>query len=253
MRNAALSFVIAFSMYSRLPMPAVKWNDDNMRYVLAFFPLVGAVEGLIFYFLWIILDKIHCGPLLTGALLTLFTLLFTGGIHMDGFMDVRDAYASFRPREERLKILKDPHVGSFAVIWAVMFLIIRTAVYGSLKKELLSFIVISFFLSRTLSALSVLFFPEAYREGTAFSFKRVAAKSVKPLLFIFLIFSFGAAFYISVRGAAVLLAASVVLFIIHYRNCSGDFGGINGDLAGYFLELFEAVVPLALVIVDKLS
>ncbi|MCR4590913.1 MAG: adenosylcobinamide-GDP ribazoletransferase [Lachnospiraceae bacterium] len=250
MRNAAESFIIAFSMYSRLPMPAVKWNDDNRRYVFAFFPFVGAVEGLIFYYLWILLDRIHCGALLTGALLTLFTILFTGGIHLDGFMDVRDALASYRSVEERLRILKDPHVGSFAVIWAVMLLIVKTAVYGSLSREILPLTAITFFLSRSLSALSVLGFPEAYKEGTAFSFKSAAAKSVKPLLIIFALLSFGAAFYISVRGAAVLLFLSAVLMICHYRNCTVNFGGINGDTAGCFLELFETAVPLIMVITE---
>ena len=40
------SLVIAFSMYSSLPMPDVAWDRDAMRWSLCFFPLVGAVIGL---------------------------------------------------------------------------------------------------------------------------------------------------------------------------------------------------------------
>lgn len=31
------SFKIAFSMYSKIPMPQSEWTKENMRYVIAFF------------------------------------------------------------------------------------------------------------------------------------------------------------------------------------------------------------------------
>ena len=37
---------VAFGLYSALPVPAFKWNEQNMRYALAAFPLVGAALGL---------------------------------------------------------------------------------------------------------------------------------------------------------------------------------------------------------------
>ena len=36
--------------------------------------------------------------------------------HIDGFMDTMDAFHSYKPREEKLTILKDSHMGAFAVI-----------------------------------------------------------------------------------------------------------------------------------------
>ena len=36
-----------FSMYSKIPMPQFKWNDDDMKYMLVFFPWIGAVIGLL--------------------------------------------------------------------------------------------------------------------------------------------------------------------------------------------------------------
>ena len=41
------SLKIAFSMYSKIPMPRTDWNKDNMKYAMCFFPLVGAVLGII--------------------------------------------------------------------------------------------------------------------------------------------------------------------------------------------------------------
>lgn len=40
------SFKIAFSMYSKIPMPQSEWTDENMSLAMCFFPWVGAVIGL---------------------------------------------------------------------------------------------------------------------------------------------------------------------------------------------------------------
>ena len=48
-------------------------------------------------------------------------LLVTGGIHMDGYMDTMDALHSYGNREKKLEILKDSHIGAFAVIMTVLY------------------------------------------------------------------------------------------------------------------------------------
>ena len=41
------SCIVSVSMYSKIPMPQFKWNDDDMKYMLVFFPWIGAVIGLL--------------------------------------------------------------------------------------------------------------------------------------------------------------------------------------------------------------
>ena len=43
------SCIVSFSMYSKIPMPQFKWNDDDMKYMLVFFPWIGAVIGPVSY------------------------------------------------------------------------------------------------------------------------------------------------------------------------------------------------------------
>ena len=38
---------VAFAMFSALPVPKIEWNERNMRYAMAAFPLIGAVIGAI--------------------------------------------------------------------------------------------------------------------------------------------------------------------------------------------------------------
>ena len=39
------SFLIAFSMYSRIPVPQPDWEHSSMDYVMCYFPFVGTVLG----------------------------------------------------------------------------------------------------------------------------------------------------------------------------------------------------------------
>ena len=39
------AMIIAFSTYSKIPMPQFEWKEEDMRYSMCFFPWVGAVIG----------------------------------------------------------------------------------------------------------------------------------------------------------------------------------------------------------------
>ena len=95
-------FIIAFAMYSKVPMPRVEWEQENMKYVMCFFPWVGAVSGLCFYLWGSYGPAIPVGQILYGVILTVIPVLVTGGIHVDGFLDTMDALSSWQPRERRL-------------------------------------------------------------------------------------------------------------------------------------------------------
>ena len=133
--RAISAFVIAFSTYSRIPMLQVEWSDENRRYTMCFFPLIGAAVGLLMW-LWLwACDHFGLGPVLRGAVSALIPLLITGGIHMDGFMDTSDAIASWQPMERRLEILKDSHTGAFAVIGCAGYLLLFAGVYSEATAQ----------------------------------------------------------------------------------------------------------------------
>ena len=120
------SCIIAFAMYSKIPMPHVEWEEKSMRYAMAFFPLVGAVIGGCMTAWWHVAAVRNYNVLFTGAVFAVLPLLISGGIHMDGFLDTMDALGSCRPREEKLDILKDPHAGAFAIISAAAYMALYT-------------------------------------------------------------------------------------------------------------------------------
>ena len=115
-RTLLESLDVAFSMYSAIPMPQIEWNERNMKYMMAFFPMVGVVQGALLLGFSLLAQALGLGFVLFAAVAALLPLFVTGGIHLDGFCDTVDALSSHQTREKKLEILKDPHTGAFAVM-----------------------------------------------------------------------------------------------------------------------------------------
>ena len=117
------SLISAFLMYSRIPMPQIGWTEENRRYALCWFPMIGLVNGgLLLGWYWLA-AQFSLSSLLFGVIAVCIPLLVTGGIHLDGFCDVEDARASCAEKSRKLEIMSDPHIGSFAVMHLVLYLL----------------------------------------------------------------------------------------------------------------------------------
>ena len=179
---------------------------------------------------------------LLAAVLGALPVLVTGGIHMDGFLDTVDAKSSWRPREEKLRILKDPHTGAFAVIYAGIFLLLQYGLFTEITEREIGFVAAGYVCSRIFSALSIAVFPKARKDGMAAAAADAAPKRVKGILAAELaVVSVLLLWADVVRGGVVLLACAAV-FLYYHRMSSREFGGITGDLAGYFLQVCELCV-----------
>ena len=88
------SIAIAFSMYSKIPMVQFEWKEEDMRYSMCFFPLVGIVIGLLSWCWWLFCQQFGIGKMCFAFVGIAIILLVTGGIHMDGYMDTMDALHS---------------------------------------------------------------------------------------------------------------------------------------------------------------
>lgn len=232
---------IAFSMYSRIPVPQAEWEGAGMGYVLCFFPTVGAVIGAAASGFCFLADRMELGPVAFACIGTALPILLTGGIHMDGLLDVVDARSSCQPREKKLEILRDPHTGAFAIIGCGVYLLLYAAAFSQLNRESFCAVAGIFVLERALSGWSVVTFPKAKREGLASTFAGEAKK--KAVQMSMAAWGLGAAgFLICMSGlfaGGMAVAMAFCVFGWYYRMAKREFGGITGDLAGYFLQLCE--------------
>ena len=246
------SIIIAFSTYSKIPMPRVEWNEKSMKYSLCFFPLIGVVTGVIGYLLIYAMEILKFGYIFKAALLTVLPIIINGGIHMDGFLDTVDAKSSYKPIEEKLKILKDPNTGAFAVIYGIVYMIAVLGLFSEIEYSEYIFIAVSYIYSRILSGISVVTFKKARKSGMAATSANLADKNVKWIMILELILCILGFIYLNpvMGGVCVLIG---LLCFLYYRNMAYKlFGGITGDIAGYFLQVCELCILAAVVIMKGL-
>ena len=253
--TAVKACMIAFSLYSRIPMPNFAWGEREKDYHLFFFPWVGALIGGLLL-LW---ERVaaHFGVGETARVLfgTAIPLLVTGGFHVDGFMDTVDAFRSYRSREEKCRIMEDPHVGAFAVITLAAAGLLYAGSYAQIGGAGLNVFALCFVFSRCLSAVAALTFPAAKDTGMLRGIASVGEKR-RPVLLALLfveagICAAGMLYQDLCLGFGVLL--TMLLVFLYYRKKSEkELGGITGDLAGYFVTVAEIGAALVLAVMTVL-
>lgn len=245
------SMIIAFSTYSKIPMPRVKWEAKNMGYSMCFFPMVGVCIGLCSLGCFYGLEALGIGKITSACILTVLPVWLSGGIHMDGFLDTIDAKSSYKSKEDKLKILQDPHTGAFAIIYGILYMFLAFALFCEVTDREIGCIAAGYVYSRALSGWSVVTLRKAKEDGMAAVSANTAEKNVKWILAAELIVCAAVMVYINPLTGLAGLAAGAVTFIYYRQMAYRIFGGITGDLAGYFLQVCEWMVLLAAVLTGK--
>ncbi|MCD8212228.1 MAG: adenosylcobinamide-GDP ribazoletransferase [Oscillospiraceae bacterium] len=242
----------AFSMFSALPMPRIRWTQKNMRYMLCAFPLVGAVIGGLCWLWYLVVTWLSLPSLLMGAGACLIPIAVTGGIHLDGYCDTCDALASHGSPERRQEILKDSHMGAFAAIRLGCWLLADFALWTALPVFRGGVVLLGFCLSRSLSGLSVASFPLARDSGLAHTFAATADQKRVRIILLVLALVLTAAMVVLTWEGAVMAAAAWLMYIWYYFTAKRKFGGLSGDLAGWFLQKAELWMLLVLCLTQYL-
>ena len=244
------SMAITFAMYSKLPVRSFNWEKENMKYCLLFLPMVGLVEGIFLIIFSIFFYKLKVNHILVAAFLTVLPILYTGGIHMDGFLDTMDALGSNQDKQKKLAILKDSNSGAFAITGGLVYILLDFAAMLSINNITKIYILaISYILIRAYSALSLIVFKNARGSGLAFAFSdNSLIYTNRVVLLIFIVISSVAMIIVNVNYGLLCVIATYLVFLYYRVKSFEEFGGITGDLAGYFLQLAELVVVLVLAL-----
>lgn len=244
------SFVLAFSTYSKIPMPQINCDEEDTKYMMLFFPWIGAVIGALVVGWFYLCQFLGLPAFVRAAVTILISFVVTGGFHIDGFMDTSDARSSYQPREKKLEILKDSHIGAFAVIRVVCYILLYMAALYLIEDEKLYLILgLGFVLSRIYSAMAVLTFQNARKSGMLFYTARTAERVINIVFVsIELAIVFVALLWISYWAGALVLVVTIICYL-YYRYMSYKvFGGITGDLAGWFVCFHECAIAVALAV-----
>lgn len=250
------TILVAFAMFSAIPLPQPEWNEKNMRYALCAFPLIGLVCGALWWGWGELCTYFSVPHLLRGAGLCLIPVLVTGGIHLDGYADTCDALASHAPAEKKQEILKDPRCGAFAVIRLCSYFAAHLALCAALSPapKALWIMGLAFVLERSLSGLAITRFPLARNTGLAHTFATAADRHIAGQI-LMLECALSAAGMIALGGitGGVMALTALAVFWRYRVVANREFGGLSGDLAGWFLQRCELWMLGALVVCQLLE
>ncbi|MGH9550077.1 MAG: adenosylcobinamide-GDP ribazoletransferase [Terriglobales bacterium] len=125
-------------------VPLARINAEESEKLLSglakYLPMVGLLLGAWLVLVAWTLTFLNANNLLAGAVLALFWLLLTNGLHFDGLMDTADGIFSHQSKERMLEIMQDPRVGNFGVLAGVSVLLLKFVSLASVPPHSLLFV-----------------------------------------------------------------------------------------------------------------
>ncbi len=232
MKRYVNAFAMCQSMFCAFPFPLKIWDEEARDQMLLFLPLVGLEIGG----LWALVAWLTAGvpALVRGAILCAWPFLASGFIHLDGFMDVCDAVGSCRSLERRREILKDPHVGSFAVIGLALLMVSQFALCAS-APEHFGILVLIPVVSRCCSVLAVTLLPPMESSQYA-TWKPRKQEAMLPGVLLALCILLG---YCFCGLTANSLLGGLIGYLMGLRKGYSALEGMNGDISGFALTVSE--------------
>ncbi len=235
---------IAALQFLTLVPPIIRrlFTSSEMGRAVGYFPLVGALLGG----LLVLLDKGLSLLLPSGvvaALLLTVELLFTGALHLDGFLDSCDGLLGWHTPEKRLEIMRDERVGAFGVAGGILVLLLKYAALTAMPNRAAALICAAT-AGRWAMALAVVTFPYGRASGLGRALKDHAGPTqailatVIALAVVWLTAGWWGLGALAVAGALLWLTARYVL---------ARLPGLTGDIYGAICILAEVVVLIWMI------
>ncbi len=237
MKRFIHALMMCQSMFCAIPCPWKTWDEEARPRMLLFLPLIGLEMGLLWALLGWLCRYLHLPGLVTGLVMCAFPYVVSGFIHLDGFMDVCDAVGSCRSLEKRRAILKDSHVGAFAVIGLALLLLSGFALMSSAEGDCRILVLVPV-LSRTLSALAVTTLRPMSESQYAGAFRAGVSKGQPVFLALVLLLTLVLGFLLWKRQGLVLVGG-LLGYALALRKGFKSLDGMNGDISGYALTCSE--------------
>jgi adenosylcobinamide-GDP ribazoletransferase len=238
MKQYVQGFILALQFLTRIPIPvACPWEKRSIKGALSSFGIVGILIGGILAVTITLTQPIIPESMSTLFIVTLWVLL-TGGLHLDGLMDVADAVGSNAPYERKLEIMKDPQVGSFAVLAVIFHLVWKTTfIYWLLTQNsieqnnlLLCFILIPA-CSRLLPLYILYTVPVLKQQGLAFQWKQhISTRELVMATVVVFIYT------LIFPTMLFIFFSYIIFFFFIFFWIKKNFKGMNGDILGASIE-----------------
>ena len=253
-------FLIGLQFLTRIKIQSqTVWTEENFGKSVKYFPLIGAIIGIISastagIFFVVTSAKL---PILTGALAFVLPIIITGGIHFDGFIDSVDGLFSGREREKILEIMKDSRVGAFGAVSLVLIATLEVATLIELFKISLTWSLAAIFsapiISRLMMVVTIGKFPYARSQGMGKAFADYTTRRTILFATLTAILILAALIFVDVKIFLAGIFALIISlgFTFYFGNfATKKIGGVTGDIYGAASTLVELIVPIIFLLCE---
>ncbi|HEY3373920.1 MAG TPA: adenosylcobinamide-GDP ribazoletransferase [Candidatus Aquicultor sp.] len=245
------AFRLALSFLSILPAGLKDEVDDRtIRGSVVFFPVVGAIIGIILLAIgW--LAKNILEPLALSAVIVVALAVLTRGLHLDGLADTFDGLFGGTGKECILDIMKDSRIGSFGVVAIVAVLLLKAVILAQILGQ-----------STWLAVLALVVFPvigrwsacvslgtQRYARGSGGlgeSFTRLSDTRVVIATSIITLVVVGS---LLLLWTVPVMLSALALTLAFNVMVGRKIGGITGDTVGAIVEINEVAALLVMAII----
>jgi len=241
------SFLQAFQFLTIIPFfyPANAQAEDIGRST-SYFPIVGAVQGLILVGLAYIMSWFFVWEVASIILLAAL-LISNGGFHLDGLADSIDGIAGGANKKERLKIMKDPHIGVIGVVFVVVILLAKFIAIKNLSEPIRYQALFLMPVIGRWSMVPMAYWSEYAREENGLGKAFTDNTGIWQFIFATALAVIAA---VALLGMNVLPIILLLLFLAYLWTIlfKRKLGGITGDVLGFQSEVSEIFFLLAIMI-----
>lgn len=247
--KAMTAFLIALQFLTIIPIELKSMpNAQQQRQSLLFYPVVGALLGLLLY--GVALSLAVLPTIMLATLILLLWVVMTGGLHLDGLADAADAWVGgFGDRERTLAIMKDPRCGPIGVLSLLLQCLMKwSAIYVLLQHHYALALILFPILGRMAPIILLASTDYVRAQGIASHLVSAEPQSFVSHLGTVLVLLFSAAIslYWSWQGILTVVVVLLNIWILRHMFIR-RVGGVTGDLLGASIELTETVALWSLV------
>ncbi len=238
LRRAANGAVRAITFLTILPLPVRDDRDDGGT-APAFHPLVGALVGAIAGGVYAAAAP-ALGSSVAAVLAVAALVVVTGGLHQDGLADCADGMGVRGDRERRLRVMRDPAIGTFGTLALGLWLLLITTALAHLStRDGVAALITAAATARFAALLHARFAPPARTDGLGSAF---APSSISVVVGGVIAVLVAVACDVAAAPSAVLASLLVAAGVTAWSRRT--LGGRTGDTLGATVVLTEVTVVL---------
>ncbi|MHC1755382.1 MAG: adenosylcobinamide-GDP ribazoletransferase [Methanosarcina sp.] len=267
MNSYLLAFKSGFGFLSTIPVGISMEGIDELMKKIYFYPVVGAVLGLLIGAVAYIGQLIFPGPVL-AALIMGFIYYITGFNHLDGVTDMGDGFMAHGSLEKKIKALKDTTLGTGGAAFGMLVLL---TLYGSIRavqeegftafgSNLPLLMFASMFIAEVSAKQSMLTIaafgkpipPPKDQTYPGLGTMTMNGATRKNFLIGFIFGAVVCSLPFGLIGLLPYLAACTSALVLLNRSYA-HFGGLNGDGIGTANEIGRLTALIIIAVILKLS